>query len=47
MEAMYPAKRVGRPTEVAQAILFLASPESSYVNTAFLQIDGGLLSNVY
>jgi NAD(P)-dependent dehydrogenase (short-subunit alcohol dehydrogenase family) len=47
MASMYPAKKIGQPAEVANAILFLASDEASYVNASFLQIDGGLLSKVY
>lgn len=47
MAAMYPAGQIGQPGEVARAILFLASDEASYVNGAFMQVDGGLLSKVY
>jgi NAD(P)-dependent dehydrogenase (short-subunit alcohol dehydrogenase family) len=47
MASMYPAKKIGQPAEVAQAVLFLASDESSYVNGSFMQVDGGLLSKVY
>jgi NAD(P)-dependent dehydrogenase (short-subunit alcohol dehydrogenase family) len=47
MAAMYPAGQIGQPGEVARAILFLACDESSYVNGAFMQVDGGLLSKVY
>jgi NAD(P)-dependent dehydrogenase (short-subunit alcohol dehydrogenase family) len=47
MASMYPAGRIGQPGEVARAILFLASDEASYVNGAFMQVDGGLLSKVY
>ena len=47
MAAMYPAGKIGQPGEVARAILFLASDEASYVNGAFKQVDGGLLSKVY
>lgn len=47
MASMYPAKKIGQPAEVARAILFLASDESSYVNGSYLQIDGGLLSKIY
>lgn len=47
MASMYPAKKIGQPAEVARAVLFLASEEASYVNGAFMQVDGGLLSKVY
>jgi NAD(P)-dependent dehydrogenase (short-subunit alcohol dehydrogenase family) len=47
MASMYPAGQIGQPGEVARAVLFLASDEASYVNGAFMQVDGGLLSKVY
>ncbi len=37
-----PMRRGGRPDEIANAILFLASDEASYVNGQALPVDGGL-----
>ncbi len=36
-----PMKRIGRAEEVAKAVLFFASEESSYCNGSILTIDGG------
>lgn len=39
---MVPANRFGTPTEVAEAVLFLASDRAAYINGAVLEITGGL-----
>ena len=41
---MHPVKRFGEPSEVANAIMFLASDEASFVTGAILPVDGGYLA---
>ncbi len=36
-------KRVGQPSEVASAVLFLCSPLASYITGTILEVDGGFL----
>jgi NAD(P)-dependent dehydrogenase (short-subunit alcohol dehydrogenase family) len=40
----HPMGRIGEPEEVANAILFLASDEASFVTGAVLPVDGGYLA---
>ena len=36
-------KRMGEPEEVARAVLFVASPEASFITGVDLNVDGGCL----
>ncbi|MCH2212655.1 MAG: SDR family oxidoreductase [Fuerstiella sp.] len=38
----HPLGRIGRPNEVAQAVVWLASGDASFVTGADLEVDGGL-----
>lgn len=41
-EERIPMGRVGRPEDIANAVLFLASDEASYITGATLKVDGGM-----
>lgn len=42
MAALYPLKRIGTASEIAEAIFFLASDKSSFTTGAILSVDGGI-----
>jgi len=43
--AAVPLERLGHPTDVADAVLFLASPAARWVSGANLVVDGGVLTH--
>lgn len=42
--AKYPMGRLGKPVEVANAVVFLASDESSFITGSEITIDGGYMA---
>jgi 3-oxoacyl-[acyl-carrier protein] reductase len=42
MKEKTPLGRLGKPEDIANAYLFLASDESDFVNGAVLSVDGGI-----
>jgi 3-oxoacyl-[acyl-carrier protein] reductase len=43
MEDKTPLKKLGKPEDIANAYLFLASDQANYVNGTILSVDGGLV----
>jgi 3-oxoacyl-[acyl-carrier protein] reductase len=41
-----PARRMGRPEEIADAVAFLASPRADFITGANVRVDGGMLPTV-
>jgi NAD(P)-dependent dehydrogenase (short-subunit alcohol dehydrogenase family) len=39
-----PARRYGDPSEIAEAVLWLCSPQSAFVNGHDLVVDGGRMT---
>jgi len=44
VEGLHPMGRFGAPREIADAVVWLCSPEASYVTGTALPVDGGYLS---
>jgi NAD(P)-dependent dehydrogenase (short-subunit alcohol dehydrogenase family) len=41
-----PLRRIGRPEDVAEAAVFLASDKASYITNSILPVDGGRLNSM-
>jgi NAD(P)-dependent dehydrogenase (short-subunit alcohol dehydrogenase family) len=44
---MHPIGRIGRPEEIAECALFLASPRAGFINGAVLGVDGGISARLH
>ena len=45
-EATIPNRRIGKPKDIVDAVLFLSSDRSEYVNGAEITVDGAFTSNL-
>ncbi len=45
--AVTPLGRIGQPSDVASAALYLASDDSSWVTSTALVVDGGIVASIY
>ena len=42
--ALTPMGRIGQPEDIARAVLYLASPEATFITGSVLSVDGGSLA---
>ena len=42
--AMHPIGRIGKPREISELVLFLASPRATFINGSYFNADGGYLA---
>lgn len=47
LEGMHPIGRIAKPEEIARAVVFLASANSSFITGAAINVDGGILSRLH
>ncbi|WP_339740560.1 SDR family oxidoreductase [uncultured Maricaulis sp.] len=47
LQACHPSERIGVPEEVADAALFLTSPQASFVTGSTFWLDGGVLARLH
>jgi 7-alpha-hydroxysteroid dehydrogenase len=47
LESHTPMQRVGRPSDIAAAVVYLASPASSWVTGKIFEVDGGVESPAF